>query len=287
MTRFRPCIDLHQGKVKQIVGGTLSDSGAGLRTNFVSEKDARWYAELYRRDGLRGGHVIMLGPGNEAAALEALRAYPGGLQIGGGLDDSNVSGYLDAGASHVILTSWLFPEGRLALDRLERISARVGRERLVVDLSCRRRAANAADGASAAAASAAATLADAAPAEAGGETGNGGWYVAMNRWQTVTSVRLDEPLLETLSGYCDEFLIHAADVEGKCEGMDWELVDLLARISPLPTTYAGGSRDSADLERLEKASGGRLDLSIGSALDLFGGSLVKYADCVAFNASRP
>lgn len=269
MTRFRPCIDLHQGKVKQIVGGTLSDSGAGLRTNFVSEKDARWYAELYRRDGLRGGHVIMLGPGNREAALEALQAYPGGLQIGGGLDDGNVAGYLDAGASHVILTSWLFPEGRLALDRLERISARVGRERLVVDLSCRRRAA------------------DAAAAEAGGRPGEGGWYVAMNRWQTVTSVRLDEPLLETLSGYCDEFLIHAADVEGKCEGMDWELVDLLARISPLPTTYAGGSRDAADLGRLEKASGGRLDLSIGSALDLFGGNLVKYADCVAFNAARP
>ena len=270
MTRFRPCIDLHQGKVKQIVGGTLRDSGTGLQTNFVSQKDARWYADLYRRDDLGGGHVILLGPGNREAALEALRAFPGGLQIGGGLDDGNVAEYLDAGASHVILTSWLFPEGKLAMDRLERISAKIGRERLVVDLSCRRR-----------------------PGDPGGGDGiggglghEGGWFVAMNRWQSVTSVRLDEPLLEALAGHCDEFLIHAADVEGKCEGMDWELVDLLARISPLPTTYAGGSRDIGDLDRLEKVSGGRLDLSIGSALDLFGGSLIRYADCVAFNAAR-
>lgn len=260
MTAFRPCIDLHQGKVKQIVGGTLSDSGAGLKTNFVSEQDSRWYADLYRKDGLSGGHVIMLGPGNAEAAKEALRAFPGGLQIGGGLDDTNALPYLEAGASHVILTSWLFPGGKLSLERLQRISGKVGRDRLVVDLSCRRKP-------------------DPDPAR-------DGWYVAMDRWQTVTEVRLEESLLETLAAHCDEFLIHAADVEGKCEGMDWDLVDLLARISPLRTTYAGGSRSAADLDRLDRQSRGRLDLSIGSALDIFGGSLVKYADCVAFNQKR-
>lgn len=254
MTQFRPCIDLHQGKVKQIVGGTLTDSGQGLRTNFVSEHGSTWFANLYRRDGLKGGHVILLGEGNREAALEALRAFPGGLQVGGGLDDTNALPYLEAGASHVILTSWLFPEGNLSMERLRRISDRVGRDRLVVDLSCRRKGPD--------------------------------WYVAMNRWQTVTEVKLDEGLLESLAGHCDEFLIHAADVEGRCEGMDWDLVEFLARTSPLPTTYAGGSRDAADLDRLEKTSGGRLDLSIGSALDIFGGSLVKYADCVAFNQAR-
>jgi phosphoribosylformimino-5-aminoimidazole carboxamide ribotide isomerase len=254
MTIFRPCIDLHQGQVKQIVGGTLTDSGQGLRTNFVAEQDSRWFAELYRKDGLRGGHVIMLGPGNREAALAALRAYPGGLQIGGGLDDTNVLPYLDAGASHVILTSWLFPGGRLSMERLGRISDLVGRERLVVDLSCRR-------------------------------VGDS-WHVAMNRWQTVTEVRLDAGLLAGLAAHCDEFLIHAADVEGRCEGMDWDLVAFLARHSPLPTTYAGGARDIADLSRLESESRGRLDLSIGSALDIFGGGLVRYADCAAFNRGR-
>lgn len=259
MTAFRPCIDLHQGQVKQIIGGTLSDSGQGLKTNFISEHDSSWFAELYRRDGLSGGHVIMLGPGNQAAALEALRAFPGGLQIGGGLTGDNCLPYLDAGASHVILTSWLFPGGFLSLERLDGIVKKIGKERLVVDLSCRRRA---------------------------GEDGSDAWYVAMDRWQTVTPVRIDEALFATLAPRCDEFLIHAADVEGKCEGMDWELVDLLTRISPLATTYAGGSRDAADLAALEKRSGGRLDLSIGSALDIFGGTLVKYADCAAFNRHR-
>lgn len=258
MTIFRPCIDLHQGKVKQIVGGTLSDSGAGLRTNFVSQHDARWYADLYRKDGLSGGHVIMLGPGNDAEAEAALRAFPGGMQIGGGLDDTNAKRYLDAGASHVILTSWLFPGGKFDLDRLKRISSVTGKEHLVVDLSCRRRGADGVDGG--------------APA----------WFVAINRWQTVTDARLDAPFLDLVSKHCDELLIHAADVEGRCEGMDWDLVDLLARISPLPTTYAGGSRDVGDLARLAEAAP-RLDLSIGSALDIFGGSLVRYADCVAFN----
>jgi phosphoribosylformimino-5-aminoimidazole carboxamide ribotide isomerase len=231
-----------------------------LRTNFVSAHDARWYAEMYRRDGLPGGHVIMLGKGNETEAEAALRAFPGGLQIGGGLDDGNAARYLDAGASHVIVTSWLFPGGHFDFDRLKRLSARVGKKRLVVDLSCRRRVEAA--------------------------TGKADWFVAIDRWQTVTDARIEASFLESLSAYCDEFLIHAADVEGRCEGMDWDLVDWLAKISPLPTTYAGGSRDVGDLARLESASGGRLDLSIGSALDIFGGTLVRYADCAAFNRKR-
>lgn len=254
MTAFRPCIDLHQGKVKQIVGGTLTDAGVGLQTNFVSPHDADWFAGLYRKDGLKGGHIIMLGSGNETEALKALKAWPGGMQIGGGLDETNVVPWLEAGASHVIVTSWLFPEGRLSLDRLERLSGLAGRERLVVDLSCRRR--------------------------------GDAWFVATNRWQTVTDVRIDASLLESLAGLCAELLIHAADVEGRQQGMDWDLVRLLAGISPLPTTYAGGARDLADLDRLEQESGGRLDLSIGSALDIFGGKLVRYADCAAWNRSR-
>lgn len=266
MTAFRPCIDLHQGKVKQIVGGSLSDSGEGLRTNFVSEHDAAWYADLYRKDGLIGGHIIMLGSGNGPETFSALKAWPGGMQVGGGLDDSNIGPYLDAGASHVIVTSWLFPDATLNMERLVRISALAGKKRLVVDLSCRRR-------------------------EASGGPADGnedGWYVATNRWQTVTGIRIDAQLLERLSLYCDEFLIHAADVEGKQQGMDWDLVALLARISPIPTTYAGGAKDLSDLDRLQKTGSGRLDLSIGSALDIFGGKLVRYDDCVAWNrANRP
>src|SRR5208282_1311250 len=134
---FRPCIDLHEGKVKQIVGGSLGD--AGLRTNFVSEKPARWFAELYKRDGLTGGHVIMLGPGNENEARAALAAYPGGLQIGGGINRDNAQSWLDAGASHVIVTSWVFREGRVDWNRLGELVKTIGKERLVLDLSCRKR----------------------------------------------------------------------------------------------------------------------------------------------------
>ena len=136
---FRPCIDLHEGKVKQIVGGSLGDDPAALRTNFVSDRPARWFAELYRRDDLRGGHVIMLGPGNEPAAREALAAFPGGLQVGGGINPDNARSFLEAGASHVIVTSWIFREGRLEEERLRQLSAALGKNRLVLDLSCRRK----------------------------------------------------------------------------------------------------------------------------------------------------
>jgi phosphoribosylformimino-5-aminoimidazole carboxamide ribotide isomerase len=248
---FRPCIDLHEGKVKQIIGGTLGDDPAQLRTNFVSERSAAWYAELYQRDGLKGGHVIMLGPGNEDAAREALRAYPGGLHIGGGINLDNAQGWLEAGASHVIVTSWVFRDGRLDSDRLRSLVDKVGKRGLVLDLSCRKRGAD--------------------------------YFVVTDRWQKFTELTLSRQTLEQLAGSCDEFLIHAADVEGLCRGIDSELVEKLAEWTLIPTTYAGGAKSLADLEEVTRASQGRIDLTIGSALDIFGGTGVKYADAVAFN----
>lgn len=254
---FRPCIDLHEGKVKQIVGGTLDSHREGLRTNFVSERPSAWYADLYRRDELVGGHVIMLGQGNEQAGREALAAYPGGLQIGGGINLENSRSYLDAGASHVIVTSWIFREGRIEWDRLRGLVAAIGSERLVIDLSCRKR--------------------------------DGQYFVVTDRWQKFTGATLSRETLETFSKHCAEFLIHAVDVEGLCRGIDRELVARLAEWSPIPTTYAGGAKSLDDLREVSRLSGGRIDLTIGSALDIFGGSGVTYAECVAFNkaSARP
>lgn len=248
---FRPCIDLHEGRVKQIVGGTLSDDATSLRTNFVAEQSAAWFADLYRRDGLKGGHVIMLGPGNETAAREALAAYPGGMHVGGGINLENARIWLEAGASHVIVTSWVFPNGALDWDRLKAIVAAIGKQRLVLDLSCRRRGAD--------------------------------YFVVTDRWQKFTELTLSQDTLERLAASCDEFLIHAADVEGLCRGIDSELVAKLAEWTPIPATYAGGAKSLADLEEVTRIGRGRVDLTIGSALDIFGGSGVKYADVVAFN----
>ncbi len=244
---FRPCIDLKDGKVVQIVGGTLTDSGEGVVTNFTSVQSAADFAKLYQRDGLRGGHVILLGPGSEAAARTALAAYPNALQIGGGVTPENAPAWLDAGASHVIVTSYLFVDGALSLPRLEAMTRAVGKDRLVIDVSCRR-------------------------------ASDGAYYVATNRWQTVTPTRLDAALLATLAPFCAEFLIHAADVEGKCEGIDEELVSLLGQWVTRPTTYAGGARRLEDIARVEALSGGAVDLTIGSALDIFGGAGVRYED---------
>jgi len=248
---FRPCIDLHEGKVKQIVGGTLSDSPGAVRENFVSEKSSAEYAALYRRDGLRGGHVISLGPGNEEAARAALAAYPGGLQLGGGVNLENAAPWLDAGASHVIVTSWVFQGGRVDFERLASLTQKVGKERLVIDLSCRRR---------------------------GDE-----YFVVTDRWQKFTHVTIGPETLAQLSESCSEFLVHAVDVEGLCRGIDAELVELLGRSSPIPTTYAGGANSLADLAEVTRLGQGRVDLTIGSALDIFGGSGVRYEDAVAFN----
>lgn len=256
MTCFRPCIDLHNGKVKQIVGSSLTDEADSLETNYISDQPAHYYADLYRRDGLPGGHLIQLGPGNQEVALSALSAYPGGLQVGGGIHLENSVEWLEAGASHVIVTSYLFDdEGHFLSDHLESLSVEVGRDQLVVDLSCRR-------------------------------SEDAGWRVTMNRWQTSTDLLLDANCLSEISKYCVEFLVHAADVEGKCEGIDSDLVAFLGLHSPIPVTYAGGARSIEDLSRVKELSQGRVDVTIGSALDLFGGSGVRYADCVAWNRSR-
>lgn len=248
---FRPCIDLHDGRVKQIVGGSLSDVPGRLRTNFISEHPAEWFAEHYRRDQLTGGHVIMLGPGNESAARAALQAYPGGLQIGGGINADNARDWLDAGASHVIITSWVFREGRLDVERLQQLIKKIGREKLVLDLSCRKR----------------------------GED----YFVVTDRWQKFTELKVTRETLESLAAQCAEFLIHAVDVEGLCRGIDADLVASLGRWTPIPTTYAGGATSLADLERVTRLGQGKIDLTIGSALDIFGGTGVRYEEVVAFN----
>jgi phosphoribosylformimino-5-aminoimidazole carboxamide ribotide isomerase len=248
---FRPCIDLHEGKVKQIVGGTLSDDPAKVRTNFVSDRSAAWFAGLYQRDGLKGGHIVMLGSGNEPAARAALAVYPGGLQIGGGINLDNARAWLDAGASHVIVTSWVFRDAGLDFERVRSLTGALGKERLVFDLSCRRR--------------------------------DQDYWVVTDRWQKFTGFKIDATGLDRLAPFCAEFLVHAADVEGLCGGVDLELVDRLARWSPLPTTYAGGARSLADLEEVTRVGNGKIDLTIGSALDIFGGTGVRYADAVEFN----
>lgn len=254
MTKFRPCIDLHQGQVKQIVGGTLMDEGPGPRVNFTSSKGAGEFAAKFREDGLLGGHVIKLGPGNEEAAREALAAWPGGLQIGGGIHVGNAAQWLAAGASHVIVTSCLFEDGRFIEDRARELASEVGAGRVVIDLSCRRVA--------------------------------GGWTVAMDRWQRLTDLALSPAALDRLAPWCDEFLIHAADVEGLCGGIDDELVAMLGTWGGRPMTYAGGAASLADVEKVAELSCGKMDVTVGSALDLFGGNGVTYEELVAWNRGR-
>ncbi len=249
--KFRPCIDLHNGTVKQIVGSSLSDSQPGeLKTNFTAEKPSSYYAEMYKRDNLTGGHIIKLGPGNDEAAREALAAWPGGMQIGGGITADNAAQWLDFGASHVIVTSYVFSAGEIDRERLQKLYATVGRERLVLDLSCRRR---------------------------GDE-----YFIVTDRWQKFTDVIISKEVLEDLAGYCDEFLIHAADVEGKCSGIEKVLVEKLGEWCPIPVTYAGGVRDLTDLQAIRDLSSGRLDVTVGSALDIFGGTTLSYSDAVQF-----
>ncbi len=252
MTKFRPCIDLHQGKVKQIVGGSLTKDQAELKTNFASDRTAAEFAKLYAKDGLMGGHLIMLGPENKVAALEAIQAYPKGLQVGGGISIDNAKMWIEQGASHVIVTSCLFNEDeQFALSKLQDLVERVGKDKIVIDLSCKRRESD--------------------------------WLVMKDNWQTETDLYLTESLLEMLSDRCDEFLVHATDLEGKCQGIDRALVEFLGNYSPLPVTYAGGVTSLSDLDYVKSISSGKVDLTIGSGLDLFGGALVKYKDCVSWN----
>ena len=248
--RFRPCIDLHNGVVKQIVGASLQD-GADPQTNFTADQPASYFADRYRRDGLHGGHVIMLGPGNETAAAAAVTAFPGGLQVGGGISPQNAAAWLQRAAAGVIVTSYVFQDGKLRRDRLQDMVDAVGASRLILDLSCRK---------------------------------IDGRYVAMtDRWQTATDLEINASTLTDLAPSCCEFLIHATAVEGRQAGIDAELVALLGRIAPLPVTYAGGIRSMADVEQIRESGQDKLDFTVGSALDLFGGTGLRYAELVALN----
>jgi phosphoribosylformimino-5-aminoimidazole carboxamide ribotide isomerase len=253
--KFRPCIDLHGGLVKQIVGSTLSDGDpSGLTTNFVAEKSPSWFAELYKSDNLTGGHIIKLGPGNEAAAEEALRAWPGGMQLGGGITAENAEEWIEKGASHVIVTSYVFKDGEVDMGRLKKLVEAVGGERLVLDLSCRKK--------------------------------DDEYFIVTDRWQKFTEVKITHKVMDELGAYCDEFLIHAADVEGKCSGIEVDLVEKLGQWPVLPITYAGGIRGFDDLEIINTKGAGKLDFTVGSALDIFGGSQMSYKKTVDYCLSR-
>lgn len=251
MSRFRPAIDLHNGQVKQIVGGSLRDDGSEPLTNFVAQQSPAEFAQMFARDALIGGHVIKLGPGNETAAREALAAWPQGLQIGGGINAHNATQWIDAGASKIIVTSWCFVDGQFSEARAEELAQTVGREHVVLDLSCRR--------------------------------DQSGWRIATDRWQTVTDTHINGETLQRLSTYAAEYLIHAADVEGLCQGIDADLVALMGDHCPIPSTYAGGVASLADMDLVATRSAGRVDVTVGSALDIYGGSGVRYSECVAWN----
>lgn len=247
--KLRPCIDLHQGKVKQIVGDTLGHKDKEVVENFISEHDSSYFAAKFQQDALTGGHVIMLGQGNEEAALGALQAYPGGLQIGGGITPLTAAQYLDKGASHVIVTSYIFKDGELKMDRLLEMVEVVGKDRLVIDLSCKKK--------------------------------DGKWFVVTDKWTKFSNLEVNPETIADIEQYCDELLVHAVDVEGKRSGIQEDLVKQLAEWVSIPTTYAGGVRSLEDLERFNQLSNGKLDVTVGSALDLFGGTL-RYEDVVAY-----
>ncbi len=254
--KFRPCIDIHNGKVKQIVGGSLTDQGNKARENFVSSQDAPYFARLYRDKGLKGGHIILLNSTQsefyqktKEQALEALSAAPGWFQAGGGITPRNAEEFLRAGASHVIVTSYVFKDGQLHYDRLKELLEAVGRRHLVLDLSCRRK----------------------------GED----YYIVTDRWQNYTEVRLNGETIEKLSKSCDEFLIHAVDVEGKAAGIEEKLAGMLGKECRIPVTYAGGVHNFDDLETLRRLGGGRIDVTIGSALEIFGGNM-KLEEVIRF-----
>lgn len=260
--QFRPCIDIHNGKVKQIVGSSLKDAGNQAKENFVSELNAADYAKMYQEDGVTGGHIILLNAkdseyfeATKQQAVEALHAYPGGLQIGGGITAENARFYIEEGASHVIVTSYVFKDGKINYDNLNKLVAAVGKEHVVLDLSCRYAAENGIHE----------------------EQMKPGYYVVTDRWQKFTTEKVTTELLDKLSGYCDEFLVHAVDVEGKQSGIQKELVALLGDWGKRPITYAGGVHSFTDLEEIKELGNGKLNVTIGSALDLFGGPL-KYKE---------
>ncbi len=246
--KFRPCIDIHNGCVKQIVGGSLIDTGDKAQENFVAKQDAAYYAKLYKSKGITGGHIILLNDtaspyydATKEQALMALEAYRGGMQIGGGITPKNAIGYLNEGASHVIVTSYVFQDGIINMDNLRLLNNKIGKEHIVLDLSCKK--------------------------------SDGKYYVATNRWQKITDVQVNEQLFDELKDYCDEFLVHAVDVEGKSNGVDRDMVSLLGRLNGLEVTYAGGISSYKDIDILKELGQGKVDFTVGSALDLFGGSM--------------
>lgn len=249
MMKFRPCIDIHNGKVKQIVGSSLRDQNDWAAENYVAEQDAFFFAELYKELGLTGGHIIMLNPASspyyeetKRQAVKALNTYPGGMQIGGGINAENAEEFLQAGASHVIVTSYVFKDGKISYENLEKLQKAVGAERLVLDLSCKKK----------------------------GDL----YYIVTDRWQKFTEVPVTLETLRELGGYCSEYLVHAVDAEGKARGIETELVKLLAEYAERPVTYAGGVGNFQDLKELKEHGCGRVDVTVGSALDLFGGPLL-------------
>ncbi len=253
---FRPCIDIHNGKVKQIVGGSLRDEANAASENFVSQQDAAFYADFYKKNQIKGGHIILLNPtgskyyeSTKAQAMAALGAYPGGLQVGGGIHADNAGEYLDAGASHVIVTSYVFKDGKIKYDHLKKLVSSVGKEKLVLDLSCRKK--------------------------------DGVYYIVTDRWQNYTEVELNANTLEELAAYCGEFLIHAVDVEGKASGIEEQVAAMLGEWGKIPITYAGGVHNFEDLEKLKKLGRDRVNVTIGSALDLFGGNM-KFKEVIEY-----
>lgn len=254
--KFRPCIDIHNGQVKQIVGGSLKDENDQAKENFVSTQDAGFYADLYKRNRISGGHIILLNPesspyyeATKTQAKLALQSYEGGLQIGGGINDENAIEYLNAGATHVIVTSFVFKNGEINYDNLNKMVDKVGKKRLVLDVSCRKK--------------------------------EDKYYIVTDRWQKFTNVLLNEAVFLKLSDYCDEFLIHAVDVEGKVSGIEEELAKLMGNMNSIPMTYAGGVSSMEDLAKLKDLGKEKLDFTIGSALDIFGGTL-KFEDVVNY-----
>lgn len=246
--QFRPCIDIHNGCVKQIVGGSLKDAGDQALENFVSEYDAAFYAGLYKKYGLKGGHIILLNhkdsdffEATKAQGMKALQAYPGGFMIGGGITADNAMEYIEAGASHVIVTSYVFRDGRVEEENLKKLVKTVGKEHVVLDLSCKKI--------------------------------EGDYRIVTDRWQKATDVILTHDTLDYFSEFCDEFLIHAVDVEGKSNGIEEELTSLLGSWARIPITYAGGVHDFRDLELLKTLGKDKIDVTIGSALSLFGGTM--------------
>lgn len=254
--KFRPCIDIHNGKVKQIVGGSLLDEQNQAKENFVSEQDAAWFAKMYEEKGLKGGHIILLNPvsseyyeATKKQAVLALGAYPKGMQIGGGITAENAAEYLEAGASHVIVTSYVFKDGKIHYENLEKLKKEVGSEHIVIDLSCRRK--------------------------------EDEYYIVTDRWQKYTETKLTEETMEFFADYCDEFLVHAVDVEGKAGGIEENVAGLLGSWGKKPVTYAGGVHSFTDLDVLKKLGQDRVDVTIGSALDIFGGTM-KFEDVLGY-----